>query len=95
LLPSPVVELNRAIAHSMASGPEVGLRLLDEIDATGVLRSYAPFPAARGDCYFRSGRLAEARSEFTAAAMLTLNERERAFLLARADACDLPKTLEP
>ena len=82
--PSPVVDLNRAIAHSMAFGPEAGLRLADEI----VLRDYAPLPAARGDFLFRAGRLAEARSEFTAAATLTRNARERAFLLARADACD-------
>jgi hypothetical protein len=51
-------------------------------------RDYAPWPAARGDFLFRAGRLAEARSEFTAAATLTRNERERAFLLARAGACD-------
>jgi predicted RNA polymerase sigma factor len=85
--PSPVVDLNRAIAHSMAFGPEAGLRLVDEIAATA-LRDYAPLPAARGDFLFRAGRLAEARSEFNAAATLTRNARERAFLLARADACD-------
>ena len=85
--PSPVVDLNRAIAHSMAFGPEAGLRLVDEI-AAAALRHYAPLPAARGDFLFRAGRLAEARSEFQAAATLTRNERERAFLLARADACD-------
>ena len=84
--PSPVVDLNRAIAHSMAHGPEMGLRLLDGIDAV-TLRNYAPLPAARGDLLFRCGRLAEARSEFKAAATLTRNERERAFLLARAEAC--------
>ncbi len=86
--PSPVVDLNRAIAHSMAFGPEAGLRLLDEIAGAAALRDYAPLPAARGDFLFRAGRLAEARSEFTAAATLTRNARERAFLLARADACD-------
>jgi RNA polymerase sigma factor (sigma-70 family) len=86
--PSPVVDLNRAIAHSMAFGPEAGLRLVDEIADAAALRDYAPLPAARGDFLFRAGRLAEARSEFTAAATLTRNERERAFLLARADACD-------
>jgi len=88
LAPSPVVDLNRAIAHSMAFGPEAGLRLLDEIADAAALRDYAPLPAARGDFLFRAGRLAEARSEFKAAAMLTRNARERAFLLARADACD-------
>jgi RNA polymerase sigma factor (sigma-70 family) len=86
--PSPVIDLNRAIAHSMAFGPEAGLRLVDEIAGAGALRDYAPLPAARGDFLFRAGRLAEARSEFTAAATLTRNARERAFLLARADACD-------
>ena len=86
--PSPVIDLNRAIAHSMAFGPEAGLRLVDEIADAAALRDYAPLPAARGDFLFRAGRLAEARSEFTAAATLTRNVRERAFLLARADACD-------
>lgn len=85
--PSPVVDLNRAIAHSMAFGPEAGLRLVDEI-GDAALRHYAPLPAARGDFLFRAGRLAEARSEFQAAATLTRNVRERDFLLARADACD-------
>jgi len=86
--PSPVIDLNRAIAHSMAFGPEAGLRLVDEIAGVAALRDYAPLPAARGNFLFRAGRLAEARSEFTAAAALTRNARERAFLLARADACD-------
>ena len=86
--PSPVIDLNRAIAHSMAFGPEAGLRLVDEIADADALRDYAPLAAARGDFLFRAGRLAEARSEFKAAATLTRNARERAFLLARADACD-------
>ncbi len=86
--PSPVIDLNRAIAHSMAFGPEAGLRLLDEIADAAELRHYAPLPAARGDFLFRAGRLAEARCEFEAAVALTRNTRERAFLLARADACD-------
>jgi predicted RNA polymerase sigma factor len=85
--PSPVVDLNRAIAHSMAFGPEAGLRLVDELADVAALRDYAPLPAARADFLFRAGRLAEARSEFKAAAELTRNARERAFLLARADAC--------
>jgi predicted RNA polymerase sigma factor len=71
--PSPVIDLNRAIAHSMADGPEAGLRLVDEIADAAALRDYAPLPAARGDFLFRAGRLAEARSEFTAAATLTRN----------------------
>jgi predicted RNA polymerase sigma factor len=86
--PSPVIDLNRAIAHSMAFGPEAGLRLVDEIVGADALRDYAPLPAARGDFLFRAGRLAEARSEFEAAATLTRNAREKAFLLARAEACD-------
>ncbi|MCW5725154.1 MAG: sigma-70 family RNA polymerase sigma factor [Maricaulaceae bacterium] len=85
--PSPVVDLNRAIAHSMAFGPEAGLRLAGEIAGAGALRDYAPLPAARGDFLFRAGRLAEARAEFETAAALTRNEREKAFLLARAQAC--------
>jgi predicted RNA polymerase sigma factor len=72
----------------MAFGPEAGLRLVDEIADAAALRHYAPLPAARGDFLFRAGRLAEARSEFKAAATFTRNLRERAFLLARADACD-------
>jgi RNA polymerase sigma factor (sigma-70 family) len=92
--PSPVVDLNRAIAHSMAFGPEAGLRLLDEIADADALRDYAPLPAARGDFLFRAGRLASARSEFTAAASRTRNARERAFLLARTDACDATRTSE-
>ena len=88
VMPSPVVDLNRAIAHSMAFGPEAGLKLVDEIADAAALRDYAPLPAARGDFLFRAGRLAEARSEFETAATLTRNVRERAFLLVRADACD-------
>jgi RNA polymerase sigma factor (sigma-70 family) len=86
--PSPVVDLNRAVAYSMAFGPEAGLQLIDEIADAAALRNYAPLPAARGDFLFRAGRPAEARPEFEAAARLTRNARERAFLLARADACD-------
>ncbi|HEY1863862.1 MAG TPA: RNA polymerase sigma factor [Roseiarcus sp.] len=88
VMPSPVVDLNRAVAYSMAFGPEAGLQLIDEIADAAALRNYAPLPAARGDFLFRAGRPAEARPEFEAAARLTRNVRERAFLLARADACD-------
>nr|WP_294810498.1 RNA polymerase sigma factor [uncultured Sphingomonas sp.] len=88
VMPSPVVDLNRAVAHSMAFGPEAGLRLVDEIADAAALRNYAPLPAARGDFLFRAGRLAEARTEFEAAARLTRNAREVAFLLARAGACN-------
>jgi len=87
IMPSPVVELNRAVAHSMAFGPEAGLELVDAIAGEAALRNYAPLPAARGDFLFRAGRLAEAREAFAAAAELTRNAREREFLLARAAAC--------
>jgi RNA polymerase sigma factor (sigma-70 family) len=86
-MPSPVVELNRAVAHSMAFGPEAGLRLVDAIAGEAALRNYAPLPAARGDFLFRAGRREEAKVEFEMAARLTSNQRERAFLLARAEAC--------
>ncbi len=84
VMPSPVVVLNRAIAHSMAFGPDAGLLLLNQIRDTKALRTYAPLPAARGDFLFRGGRLAEARAEFEAAAKLTRNAPEAAFLLAPA-----------
>ena len=87
VLPSPVVDLNRAVAYSMAFGPEAGLTLIDEIAPAAPLRAYAPLPAARGDFLFRAGRLAEAKDEFERAAALTRNERERAFFLNRAAAC--------
>jgi RNA polymerase sigma factor (sigma-70 family) len=93
--PSPVVDLNRAIAHSMAFGPEAGLRLIDELAGAAALRNYAPLPAARGDFLFRAGRLAEARAAFEAAARLTRNAREQAFLLARAGACDPGASVSP
>ena len=82
--PSPVIDLNRAVAHSMAFGPERGLALLAEIEAAAVLQGYAPLPAAKGDFLFRAGRRAEARAAFERAASLTRNERERKLLLARA-----------
>ena len=87
VMPSPVVDLNRAIAHSMAFGPEAGLDLVDQLAADPALRNYAPLPAARGDFLFRAGRLGEARAEFEAAARLSRNAREAAFLCARAEAC--------
>lgn len=87
VMPSPVVELNRAVAHSMAFGPEAGLRLVDAIADMAALRNYAPLPAARGHFLFRAGRLAEARDAYEAAAVLTGNDRERDYLLSRAAAC--------
>jgi len=90
VMPSPVVDLNRAVAHSMAFGPEAGLALLDEIDRDADLRNYAPLPAARGDFLFRAGRSAEAKVQFERAAALSRNDRERAFLLRRASTCSGP-----
>jgi RNA polymerase sigma factor (sigma-70 family) len=87
IMPSPVVDLNRAVAHSMTYGPEAGLALVDELADAAALRNYAPLPAARGDFLFRAGRLGEARAQFEAAASLTRNETERAFLLERAGRC--------
>src|SRR6476469_1966721 len=88
VMPSPVVDLNRAVAHSMAFGPEAGLKLVDEIAQAAVLRNYAPLPAAQGASLFRAGRLAEGGVQVERAAGFTRNTREKAFLLARADACD-------
>lgn len=87
VMPSPVVDLNRAVAHSMAFGPEAGLALVDQLAEVAALRNYAPLPAARADFLFRAGRLSEAKTAFEAAAALTRNEREREFLLERAAAC--------
>lgn len=82
--PSPVVELNRAMAIGMAFGPAAGLAHLDTIAGERVLRSYAWLPAARGDLLARLGRVEEARGELERAASLTANARERAQLLSRA-----------
>ena len=83
--PSPVVELNRAVAVSMAHGPEAGLRLVDALLAEPALRGYHLLPSVRGDLLAKLGRAAEARIEFVKAATLTRNERERTLLLDRAD----------
>jgi RNA polymerase sigma factor (sigma-70 family) len=87
VMPSPIVDLNRAIAHSMAFGPDAGLVLLAELESDDALKSYAPLPAAKGDFLFRAGRLSEAKAAFEHAASLTRNEREKAFLLKRAAQC--------
>ncbi|MEU0509414.1 RNA polymerase sigma factor [Amycolatopsis sp. NPDC006125] len=84
--PSPVVELNRAVAVSMASGPEAALPLVDELAASPALARYHLLPTVRGDLLAKVGRLAEARAEFERAAALTRNSRERDVLLARAKA---------
>jgi len=87
LVPTPVVELNRAVAVAMAYGPAAGLELADRLAAEGALRSYHLLPSVRGDLLVKLGRLAEARSEFERAALLTHNARESRLLLDRAAAC--------
>jgi RNA polymerase sigma factor (sigma-70 family) len=82
--PSPVVELNRAVAHAMAFGPAAGLQLLEPLAAGGALDGYHLLPSVRGDFLQKLGRFDEARAEFARAAALTHNEREKALLLARA-----------
>jgi len=84
LLPSPVVELNRAVAVGMAYGPAEGLALADALQAEPMLRNYHLLPSVRGDLLAKLGRHEEARAEFRRAAEMTQNERERALLLARA-----------
>src|SRR5688572_26082477 len=84
--PSPVVELNRAVAHAMAFGPAVGLALADPLRDVPALRDYHLLPSVRGDLLAKLGREDEARAEFERAASLTRNGRERALLLARAEA---------
>lgn len=85
--PNPVVELNRAVAHSMAFGPMAGLELLDIAAADPRLADYHLVPAARGDFLARLGRSVEAGAAFERAAAMTSNAPERAFLLRRAEAC--------
>ncbi|MFD8538679.1 RNA polymerase sigma factor [Streptomyces rubrogriseus] len=82
--PSPVVELNRAVAVSMAEGPAPALALVDALAAEPALRDYHLLPSVRGDLLLRLDRTAEAREEFERAASLTRNARERALLLRRA-----------
>jgi RNA polymerase sigma-70 factor, ECF subfamily len=82
--PSPVVALNRAVAVSMASGPQAGLELVDALSREGSLASYHFLPSIRGDLLFKLDRFDEARREFERAAQLTRNVREQEMLLARA-----------
>jgi RNA polymerase sigma-70 factor, ECF subfamily len=85
--PSPVVELNRAVAVAMASGAAAGLEIVDRLSSEPSLRGYHLLPSVRGDFLARLGRREEARSEFERAAALTRNARERDLLLGRAEAC--------
>jgi RNA polymerase sigma-70 factor (ECF subfamily) len=87
LTQSPVVELNRAVAYSMAFGPAAGLEIVDALRAEPTLASYHLLPSVRGDFLAKLGRHAEARAEFERAAALTRNARERSLLLERAAAC--------
>jgi RNA polymerase sigma factor (sigma-70 family) len=87
LVPSPVIELNRAVAVGMASGPAAGLELVDALTAEPSLKNYHLLPSIRGDLLRKLGRLDEARAEFTRAASLTRNARERSLLLERAQEC--------
>jgi len=90
LMPSPVVELNRAVALSMAFGPQAGLELIDALASEPSLKAYHLLPSVRGDFLTKLGRFDEARAEFKRAATLTRNVRERNLLLERARACEEP-----
>ncbi|WP_020573899.1 RNA polymerase sigma factor [Actinopolymorpha alba] len=89
--PSPIVELNRAVAVGMAVGPAEGLALVDTLRAEGTLRNYPQLPAVRGDLLAKLGRHAEARQEFERAAALTRNDGERTLFLAQAEADEGPR----
>jgi predicted RNA polymerase sigma factor len=85
--PSPVVELNRAVAVGMGSGPAAGLELVDALRNERALQGYHLLPSVRGDLLKKLGRFDEARAEFERAASITQNARERSLLLERARAC--------
>ncbi|HXO99590.1 MAG TPA: sigma-70 family RNA polymerase sigma factor [Luteibacter sp.] len=87
VVPSPVVELNRAVAVSMAEGPDAALPIAEALIGEPALRDYHLLPSVLGDLLFRLGRYAEARDAFQRAASMTRNDRERDILEARADAC--------
>jgi len=95
LMPSPVVELNRAVAVAMAFGPAAGLELVDALTSEPSLKTYHLLPSVRGDFLVKLGRSEEARLEFERAASLTRNVRERELLLGRAAACAGGSTAEP
>jgi RNA polymerase sigma-70 factor (ECF subfamily) len=87
LMPSPIVELNRAVAVAMAFGPAAGLEIIDAIASEPSLKAYHLLPSVRGDFLFKLGHFTEALAEFQRAASLTRNSREREFLLGRAQSC--------
>jgi len=90
LMPSPIVELNRAVALSMHMGPEAGLRVVDALASEPMLKTYHLLPSVRGDLLVKLGRHVEARAEFERAAALTQNTQEQALLLKRASDCAKP-----
>ena len=92
--PSPVVELNRAVAVGMSLGPAAGLELIDRLASEPSLRAYHLLPSVRGDLLRKLGRVDEARAEFERAASLTRNTRERELLLERVRAC-APGSTQP
>jgi RNA polymerase sigma factor (sigma-70 family) len=92
LTPSPIIELNRAVAVAMAFGPEAGLELVDALAAEPALKSYHLLPSVRGDLLAKLSRHTEARAEFERAATLTQNTRERELLLERAARCEADAT---
>ncbi|MFN0100587.1 MAG: RNA polymerase sigma factor [Bryobacteraceae bacterium] len=92
LIPSPVIELNRAIAVSMAHGPQAGLTLVDALASEPSLARYHLLPSVRADLLYKLGRHPEARTEFERAAALTRNNRERGLLLIRAASCETDPT---
>jgi RNA polymerase sigma-70 factor (ECF subfamily) len=89
IAPSPIVELNRAVAVGMAEGPAAGLAILDAVSSDAVLKNYHLLPSVRADLLRKLGRLDEARAEFQRAAALTQNSRERQLLLSRAASCSV------
>lgn len=91
VLPTPVVALNRSVAHGMAFGPQAGLALVDEIRGEPALRGYHLLAAVRGDLLEKLGRTDEAAAEFTRAAAMTRNEQERALLRARVSKITAPQ----
>jgi predicted RNA polymerase sigma factor len=91
IMPSPIVELNRAVAISMAFGPIYGLQMVDELNANPSLKNYHLLPSVRGDLLVKLGRIEEARTEFERAASLTQNQRERKLYLNRAAEWEIGK----
>ncbi len=92
ITPSPVIELNRAVAVSMAHGPQAGITLVDALASEPSLARYHLLPSVRADLLYKLGRLPEARTEFKRAAALTRNTRERDLLLTRAASCEIDPT---